>query len=139
MIDIKNIYWAAGFLEGEGCFQHPKHVCVRATQKQTEPLNRLKFLFGGSLYPAYTTPGWPSWSLTGEKAAGLMMTIYSLMSPIRKKQINTALCKWKIQRLSTRNGKYCTKGHLLDNDNIELHKNGSRACKLCIKLRRGGK
>ena len=52
MIQIKDLYWAAGFLEGEGGFgmYGPKNAwSVQAAQVQKEPLERLKSLFGGSI------------------------------------------------------------------------------------------
>lgn len=113
-MDIKDLYWAVGFLEGEGNFnyqaksymmksgklcnkgaKYPKFA-VKASQVQREPLERLQKLFNGSIYgpinkkhpnqnPQY------AWQVTGPRARGVMMTVYSLMSPKRKGQIKYAL------------------------------------------------
>lgn len=55
-IRLTEVAWAAGFLDGEGCFYLSKHrdgapetrtVTLKATQVRTEPLDRLQRLFGG--------------------------------------------------------------------------------------------
>src|SRR3990167_781206 len=107
MISTNNIHWAAGFLEGEGSYSagrlksdkgYSKGIRVSAAQVQKEPLERLQRLFGGSL--AQYVGGrlgnyiW-LWGLGAEKSAGLMMTIYPLMSSKRKSQIERALTNWK--------------------------------------------
>ncbi|GAI58144.1 unnamed protein product, partial [marine sediment metagenome] len=47
---LKEIYWAAGYLDGEGSFY--KANCagqVRATSTDDEPLEKLRRWFGGSI------------------------------------------------------------------------------------------
>jgi len=49
-MDIKQIFWIAGFLEGEGCFSSTRSTShVTATQVQKEPLEKLHKFLGGSL------------------------------------------------------------------------------------------
>lgn len=87
---LRQIEWAAGFLEGEGTFEKCR---VRASQKQKEPLTRLKKYFGGTitinaydyLEPIYR------WNISGSRARGVMLTLYRLMSPRRQKQIRKGL------------------------------------------------
>lgn len=96
--DTKDLYWAAGFLEGEGSFRGGEGDSkVVAAQVQKEPLERLKTLFGGSLYlelknnknSKHKDIWW--WKTYGARARGIMMTLYSLMSPRRQAQIKSAL------------------------------------------------
>lgn len=101
---IVDVYWIAGFLEGEGSFSQGgigSWSCgVQCTQVQREPLERLQNFLGGgivlrnrrdqrnifkSVQPSYV------WQISGSRARGLMMTIYSLMSPKRQEQIQKAL------------------------------------------------
>src|SRR5258708_40224830 len=69
-----------------------KSPTVQATQVQREPLERLQQMFGGSLNQ-YN--GYHRWGLYGTQAAGVLMTLYTLMSPRRKGQIAAALEHWK--------------------------------------------
>lgn len=96
-MNIKELHWAAGFLEGEGSFcSHAKrayvHSKVNAVQKEMEPLERLQRLFGGTI-----TKGPKSsvyiWSANGSLARGVAMTVFSLMSSRRKNQIKQMLSK----------------------------------------------
>lgn len=94
----RDLEWAAGFMEGEGCF-----TCVRpggnaranAAQVNKEPVQRLQNMFGGSLtlYAPRNSKHseiW-RWQVCGARARGVMMTLYSLLSVRRKQQIRRAL------------------------------------------------
>lgn len=85
-----DIAWAAGFLEGEGCFTWKDTECIVAPQVQREPLSRLASLFGGTIRDRHGR-GQVEWAVSGSRARGVMMTIYSFMSPRRKEQIKRAL------------------------------------------------
>jgi|SRR5579872_2648762 len=141
MVSSLDVAWAAGFLEGEGTFRFTKSrsVCVSAPQKGTECLLRLQKLFGGSIYGPYTeTHRIPQWQLTGNKAVGVMMTVYSFMSEKRKGEIKKAINIWKSIPLNSFThiavfGK-CLKGHDWIPENIIIeYKNGKehRRCRLC--------
>ena len=103
-MDMKELYWAAGFLEGEGSFYFgkPSKLLVQAAQVQKEPLERLQKFFGGNLRfcdfanrSPKASPYWV-WNVASpSKAAGIMMTLFSLMSPRRQEQIKKALSGWK--------------------------------------------
>jgi hypothetical protein len=116
MITTADLHWAAGFLEGEGCFVCPRNritgkasgLAVKCAQVQKQPVARLLTLFGGSLrrhvpsqknhQPYYT------WHASGALGAGVMMTLLILMSPRRKMQIKKALREW--YKRAMRRGKY---------------------------------
>lgn len=87
----KELAWAAGFLEGEGCFsvRGDYHIaCISASQVNPEPLQTLHSIFGGSLNERFGSHERQSdywhWGVSGARARGVMMTLYSLLS--RQKQ-----------------------------------------------------
>lgn len=82
------IWWIAAFLEGEGSFRGPKSIRVDAAQKQLWPLKKLQKLLGGSIY---NRDSYGRWAVHGKTAANLMWSLYSLMSPRRREQIEVAL------------------------------------------------
>jgi len=99
----RDLGWAAGFLEGEGCFQTGKgrdgrsrSITVTATQVQKEPCERLSAMFGGPVRQYKHSAGsrgqpFYRWTIHGTRARGVMLTLFSLMSPRRKQQIRAAL------------------------------------------------
>ena len=102
---LRDLFWAAGFLEGEGSFSKGPlgGPCVSAGQVQKEPLERLEKMFGGSIVQRQTKgfslkPIW-IWSLRAHRSIQVMMTLYTLMSPRRKGQIEIVLNAWKWQKL----------------------------------------
>jgi len=100
---IIEIGWIVGFLEGEGSFLKVKgsnSQLVCATQVQREPLERLQSYLGGRIKYRVREDSrkhfrnvQPSheWTIFGSRARGVMMTVYSLMSPKRQEQIKKAL------------------------------------------------
>jgi hypothetical protein len=90
---LADLHWIAGFLEGEGAFVLTRTtVVVSAGQVQQEPLDRLRKFLGGSIvfHTGHEIP-MPYWTVCGSRARGMMMTIFSLMSPRRQAQIKTCL------------------------------------------------
>jgi hypothetical protein len=94
-----DIHWAAGFLEGEGCFAPNMKGCqqVSAAQVEWDPLVRLVQMFGGSVNSVKrgktTLKCTPAlvWRITGARARGVMMTLYPMMSPKRQQKIRECL------------------------------------------------
>ena len=141
MVSVGDIKWAAGFLEGEGSFELGQHgYRVSAAQVQRDPIDRLKGLFCGTINlrhkpsrvmwkPAY------HWQLCGARAVGLMMTLYSLMSPNRKVQIKRCLNDWKSRAIAPRFRTHCPQGHPYSRINTFVDKDGHRGCKSCARLR----
>lgn len=98
---LRDIEWAAGFIEGEGCFGR----CVGSqrmsvNQVNREPVDKLMSLFGGAakfyakkrgrVHKSTPSPIW-HWYASGSRARGIMMTLYPLMSAKRKGQIRNAM------------------------------------------------
>jgi len=95
---LRDLEWAAGFLEGEGHFRSSR---VEAKQiSTTEPLERLLAIFGGhvetfSMEYRRQQGGKANdgsiWGVGGARARGVMMTLFPLLSTRRKAQIRGAL------------------------------------------------
>lgn len=96
---IRDIAWAAGIYEGEGhCFGHRvgkgKYALAVVTQKDPWLCERLKALFGGSVYnyaQAKRDYRMNYWKLSGPRGRGFLMTIYAFLSPRRRAQVKEAL------------------------------------------------
>lgn len=91
-----DIAWAAGIYEGEGSLatakHSPNHIQINVGQKERWLTDRLRDLFGGSVcerqmngQPFYT------WLVSGVRARGFLLTIYTFMSPRRQDQIQAAM------------------------------------------------
>lgn len=110
---LNEIYWAAGFIEGDGCFSNTgKTPQVSAAQSYTkEPLERLEKIFGGTI--SELRPKVFQWRIYGAKAIGVMFTLYSMMSEKRRKQIEEAVTKWKLLKRDHRIKDFhlCKRGH----------------------------
>lgn len=113
---MNHLWWAAGFIEGEGTFYFDRRaVTLRVPQVQREPLERLQALFGGDIgyrgvdrvqmgrQPIFI------YRCSGARAVGVAMTLYSMMSPGRKFQIRRALAQWRVY--PGRKWTTCRKGH----------------------------
>ena len=129
MIDFRDLYWAAGFLDGEGCFTFEGAPRIIGTQKSTELLLRLQNIFGGKVYLKKSCP---VWAVTGILATSIMMTLFSLMSIKRKKEILKAISLWKERGTANKYKKFCKYGHPFDENNTYRWKGRtSRSCKIC--------
>jgi len=91
---VRDLEWAAGFLDGEGCFgiNNSNSERVSATQDSPQLLRRLQLLFGGTVSPAHRKPKSSNqWTVYGTRARGVMLTLYTLLSDKRKAEIAQAL------------------------------------------------
>lgn len=135
-MNTHDLYWAAGFMEGEGSFMNQRsNMALSAVQVQREPLERLLRLFGGSICRcakrATGNSDYHKWQITGSRAAGLAMTLFALMSPRRKDQIEAAITKWKNAPLENGKKTVCAQGHSFDAVNTYWTSKGYRACRKC--------
>lgn len=150
-MNVHELYWAAGFLEGEGAFtlrdRHAESkgtaaLIAKASQVNPEPLYRIKAMFGGAVYGPYMNR--PSmkirnqkpfyeWSISGRGAAQVFMTLYPLMSDVRKRQIHRGLTVWKAAPLRGTAQTHCKRGHPFSAENTYIW-GGHRACRICQKL-----
>lgn len=115
MIAIAQIHWIAGLLEGEGsfCFTTPAtkrsspSIRIALAMLDKDIVYRLANVLGfGSICLVTPMPSakWPRnsapttqhrWECAGVNAAGLMMTIYPLMSERRQAKIRELLAHYK--------------------------------------------
>ena len=105
------LFWLAGFLEGEGCFSRPApsapnrprilvQSCDEDVMAEVGRLMRIKPL-------PYTDPrgverGWsPIWrvALVGRRAIGLMEAIHAVMGHRRQRQIDDALTAGAVRKM----------------------------------------
>ncbi len=109
LIDLRDLYWAAGFIEGEGCFNGvkirggPSQPRITAPQVDREPLARLQSILGGAIHGPYKKSNTNHqshyvWQAGGWRAIALMMTLYSLVSARRKKRIKEVIADWMSTR-----------------------------------------
>lgn len=139
MIDTKTFSWAAGFLDGEGHYGfYGTQLLIRAAQVERAPLYRLKKIFGGRINGPYRHKNkkhsdYYYYCAGGGLAAGIIMTLYPLSCGPKRKQMLTALRKWKKQPVKQALRKACPQGHAYTPENTYHrpdHKTwrGCRAC-----------
>ena len=146
---VEDFYWAAGFLEGEGCFANSKSggsISIDTAQVQLQPLERLKIIMGGYiiLRPARTPRSSPIYHhrLNGRNAEKWMMHLRPAMSPKRQRQIDKALALREESRLrglarprGEGVGGLCHRGHLVVGSNIvRSGRKGELRCKECTYM-----
>ena len=136
-VATQSITWAAGFLEGEGHFAfYGTTPQIQASQVQLDPLRKLHALFHGHVRGPYQHQNkkhspYYEWELAGAKAVGLMMTLYTFMSPIRQTQIKKALFEWRSRLPDYQYRTHCPKGHKYTDKRDKL---GKRRCQICNTL-----
>ena len=115
MLDLKELYWLAGLIEGEGCFLLDKrsNSCLRFSMamtdksvlKHAQKIINLGFIKGPYWAKMSTKPYW-YWRIDKDKdVAALMMTIYPLMWNDRQEKIEDLLEIWRSRpKVDHRNG-----------------------------------
>lgn len=109
----KDLYWLAGLLEGEGCFREGHKGVgfprLKVNMTDRDVVARAAELLGTKLHGPHARvcpSGKPAQSqyiaeVTGDAAAGWMMTLYSLLGLRRRAKIREVLSSWK-SRVRTR-------------------------------------
>jgi hypothetical protein len=132
------IYWTAGFIDGEGDTKFARNmIYLHVPQNNIEPLEILKSLFGGTISNSPSKPKQNHWYLNSNYAAGLLMTLFPLMSSKRQNEYKNVLLNWK-QSINTRDGSkfktHCDRGHSWIPENwYENH--GRKWCKICRRMK----
>lgn len=133
MLSLKDIYWSAGFLDGEGSFQFIKNTArISAPQNSPEVLYKLQTFFGGHIYETPQLNNW-SWFLYSNPAIGVMYTIYNLMSDKRKNEIKNVINLWRESKIVARRSRYkthCKRGHEWKPNNLYYYAKGV-TCGIC--------
>ena len=100
-IEMKDLYWCAAFIDGEGSITlSGKTPRVDVSQSDKELLKRLQNFLGGWIsnkprFNKLSKNGCYVWGMSGSRAVGVMMTLYSIMSQKRKRQIEKVLKVWR--------------------------------------------
>lgn len=146
MITSRDAHWLAGFFDGEAYFGIKGSTpVISVVQKDAWPLLKVQGLVGGNLYllmgggdrkrgiePKLIN----TLHLTGKRAVGVMMTLYSLLSPRRQEKIKSVIDAWRaIPRRGDTNRKktHCKRGHEFTPENT-YHKKSGRECRTCQKI-----
>lgn len=97
--------WAAGFIEGEGCFSPATNqngvafFRVEACQKDMEPLEKLKSIFGTGYINHKSGGGVASWRVCNiQEAQTIIGILWPYLSQRRKDQIKEASKKVRAGR-----------------------------------------
>ena len=147
--DPLDLAWAAGFLEGEGCFGYYFHrpgarngsLHLNASQKEREPLDRLREIFGvGFITQKIDRRGGqavdpPLPRLEDPAISPVMRMLLPHMSSRRQARISEALAEHEVvQARKAAASIRCPHGHL-HADHRGLRGNGTHYCKACQRER----
>lgn len=139
-MELKDLYWVAGIIEGEGTFAihyERRNPYIRVTVKMTDidVITRLQTITGiGTIRKVDMKDtgykqAW-SWDVAGQSnAASLMMTLYPIMSARRQERIKLCLKDWKSYQ--DKRHRPCPQGHDMTGDNLGFDQRGRRQCKTC--------
>lgn len=145
MIDLKELYWAAGFIEGEGSFaaagKNLNVPVIQAAQVNPEPLYRMKGIFGGSVNGPYRNKNPKSspyfrWIAGSQLGASVMMTLWPLLSERRREQITQVLVIWRGAAIDNKQKTHCINGHEYSKVNTYSINGRWRDCRACAEVRR---
>lgn len=101
MVRTVDLYWLAGFAEGEAGFGNAggsDSPVLAIAQVQRQPLERAQSIVGGTISPRKgrgNQQDYFEFRVCGTKAAQVMLTLFVLMSPRRQGQILKCIEKWK--------------------------------------------
>lgn len=108
MPNLSDIYWLAGFLEGEGSFNIYRHsngtskvFRITASSTDADTIDKVsKIIHGFGKFTSYHNGDSSrkrvyQYSLVGNLAIQWMMTLYPLMSTRRRSQIKVVISIWK--------------------------------------------
>ena len=107
MINIKDIYWVAALLEGEGSFgwnlnskrnENRGVPVIQVSMSDRDVIDRVATLFCASIHIVNRKDRKNTMyhcSIWGRKAIGWMMTVYPIMGRRRQKRIKEVWRRWK--------------------------------------------
>lgn len=142
-ISINDLYWAAGFLEGEGSFyRNGGTIVISAVQVQREPIDRLHKLLGGNIstFSRKEVRGniYHRLNIYGMRAEALMKMLFPIMSPKRQNQITTSLA-WYASRpgvnfVKSGRTKWRKCDHPFTPENTYIYPGSKKKnCRICMK------
>lgn len=95
-VTLADLHWTAGALDAKGSFATWNcRPIVRMGHKKGDVLDRLKRLYGGALfYSSGGACGTYIWCVVGSRAIALALTLFTLMSERRKREIASMVKAW---------------------------------------------
>lgn len=144
VIDVKDVYWSAGLMDGEGSFMLRRGLdpVVSLCMTDKDVVDRMHSIWGFGLrretgLPSGKTAFW--WTVVQqEQAAGVMMTLLPLMGDRRARKIMECLAAWRSKPITKKRRDTCAAGHLLAGANLRVITEGKytkRRCLECAKMR----
>ena len=108
VVAIKDIAWATGLVEGEGCFtlHHNRYPRITVAMSDYDVVNKLAYLWRATTHtcaitktsnlvkPCNPKPRCTTY-ITGCRAVGWMMTMYPLLGSRRGAKVRAIIAKWK--------------------------------------------
>lgn len=144
MIETKQIYWIAAFLDGEGYFGFTAGPVITVCSTDLDTIQRYDSIVksSGSILKVDKRSGSHrdqyKLSMYGNRAVSWMMTIFSLMSKRRQDKIKEIINNWKIMT-NRSSDSFCKLGHPLIGKNLrEIYNDRgySKVCRKCESLAR---
>lgn len=137
VISVKDIYWLAGILEGEGCFRCNEYglsPCIGIFMNDEDIISKVAYFFRRPYYSDY--PGYRV-RIGSNDAIGWMLTLYPLLGIRRQAKISSIVKMWsaysiKLQRIRNHSGigNKCRQGHLIKDENVAVRGDYIR-CRIC--------
>lgn len=142
-----DIAWAAGLLEGEGCFgwygtrskqgwNLKGYPCVTVCSVDRDVIERVASIFDGSVREEKpTSTGKPVWEFRAinQRAADIMVEIFPLMGVRRQEKIKEVMASYAERAVALIEdfvaSQYCPQGHT--GEFGRRPDNGSRYCRQC--------
>jgi hypothetical protein len=137
-VNLKDIYWLAGLVEGEGCFSNGSGTPSLVIQMTDEDvIEKVASMFKKKhTEQPQRNVNWKkvhTIGVYGSDAIQWMFTLYSLMGRRRKEKIKEIVEVWKKQ-LTYGLGNTFGCGHPKTPDNT-YYKGRVKACKICVLVR----
>lgn len=143
MMDMVDIAWVAGIIEGEGSFSLDGKTSGRITVKMTDYdiIERLQTVTNtGTIYGPYKKaqahhkPAWHWKVYDRREVARLLLAIYPLMGERRRERIAELTDRIALNRGANGEKTHCLRGHPFDEENT-YWSHGKRWCIECRRLR----
>lgn len=145
MLSERDIYWAAGLLEGEGHFglrRGGRDLVLQVGMTDKDVIDRFQAIFGTGSRQARLLPSgkmFHTLTVSDQRAAADIMTVVlPIMGSRRAAKIKQCLAVWDAKPLRNGDKPTCKRGHPFAGDNLRLLTEGKytkRRCLECQKLR----